>query len=349
MANIYKDKTGKLWFVGVYSNNFRDKEDEYITQKAHNKYAKWLKATGLKPPIIFLHQPQYPLDFHVSFLKAFAEGHISAEDYNKTMLDLYKQTALAVTKTVINMSGFMLVIGEILPGKEKLAQKLGKRAKEWGMSHGFIKLRNDDNIIDTYHSFEFTVAPKAIVANLGTIISVNNGEEDMEEEVKALSAEDRQILEEALNANEEDATDAFEKARELLAKFVDSKTVEEPATETPEEDEPVGVYTKFRDQIIQDLNVQGLSDIIEQLSASVKQLDTRVAQVEKTEDVRVSELLSPWAWNTVANKTEEEEEEDVELLEKLKEGVVDGVIKDTKTRSDNPLSLLFWQNPGVSN
>jgi hypothetical protein len=166
MATMFRDKAGTTWFVGIYSNNFQDKQDDIISEAAHEEYATWFKTTGIRAPIVMLHQPQYPEVIHVGMLLALVTGRMSSEVYTKTLKEMYEKTAIAEAVSVFVKNGFAVVIGKVFDHKQDVVKMLMRHQNKWGMSHGFIPLQKDDNIINQYRTFEFTLAPEVFLAKL---------------------------------------------------------------------------------------------------------------------------------------------------------------------------------------
>jgi hypothetical protein len=56
-----QDKNGDWWFIGLYSNKFKDREEEIISEEAHREYTEWARSKGIKPQITLFHMPRAQL------------------------------------------------------------------------------------------------------------------------------------------------------------------------------------------------------------------------------------------------------------------------------------------------
>jgi hypothetical protein len=339
---FYRDTSGELWFLGFYSNNFEDVEGDIITKDAHAEYSEWIKETGVKPPITLLHQPKFSPTVHVAQLIALKAGIMSAEEYSESYLKLYKPFAIAQAEKVIDFGGFVLVAGRILPGKENVAELLQKTNVDLGMSHGFIPVKVDGNIISKLRAFEFSVLPVSIAANKLTVVNIKDVNK-MDNVLEKLTEEERQFMEEVLETNEEDAQISVEQARGLLSKLIGSKSTEEETVEVTED------YVELRDKIFVDLNVEGLQSVLatvnetfKSLNEKIEELEDRVKKTEVEDDVKIANQLNPSIdWGILASVADKTEETSEELLETLKEGALTSV--DTKANGDdNILNFGFW-------
>lgn len=312
-ALFFKDRGGKLWFVGIYSNNFEDSTGDIITKEAHEKYAQWIEKTGVRPPIIMMHMPRLPeplgTAFYVAHLLGLASGKISAEDYNKNLLELHRKSAIAQTRTVIPMDGFMIVVGEVLDDKRDLVLKILKDKDRWGMSHGFIKVQSNGNIITDYHSFEFSVLPVEWAAN--GLTAINFRSKLMSDKEKELTPNQEDILEEVFEDTAEDMEATVKKAREILSGLLDSKGV--------------GDYVEVRQKLQADFKLNELAQVLTQIGTELKAINARLDTLEKSDDEKIAEAFQ-LEWRI--DMGEDVEDENPELLAQLKENVPAGVMPE---------------------
>ena len=343
---FYKNKKGEVWFAGIYSNNFMDRDEEIITWDGHKEYADWYKTSGAKLPIVMLHLPHYAPEFHIAHVIAVQKGIITPQEYSENLRELYKTTTIATAEAVIPLNGFMLVLGKVRKDREKLVKKF---SDSWGMSHGFIRLEYDGNIISKYRTFEFTVAPIDWAANSITTIGFNK---DKIMTDKALSIEDRELIEEALEVSADDLEAGTEKAREILSRMLASKaTIPEPeepevTEEEPAVEEKADDYAELRAKIFADLDVEGLVAAMKKMSETNAELEARLAAVEvkaqKSQDEVIAAHIAPdWSLGLSTSKTAGET--DPELIKELKEKTERQIVADPKAKmSDNPINLGFW-------
>jgi hypothetical protein len=346
-ALIHKDKAGQLWFIGVYSNNFEDREGEILSWDSHVEYSTWAKSKGVKPPIVIMHTPKYPDAVHLGLAIGLASNLLNSQQYNEKYLTLYQSTALAQADLIIPLNGFMFVAGKVLEGQEKRAELIQQSSFEWGMSHGFIPLKQRDNIIDQYRTFEFTVLPSAIAAN--ELTPINFMEEKVAED-KNLTEEQREEMEKVLNPDK--AEDTTEKARQMLQSLLASKELgekkehmeEEMMDEEKDEEEEKKTesksYEAIRAKIFVDLDVEGLQAAFKQaadlLDKANKRIDALEAQVKKSVDEVVAEQLNPVQWTNLFNAPGLQDEKKIEDLKKALPKPKE------KDKNDNPLQLGFW-------
>lgn len=349
---FYKDTAGQSWFLGIYSNNFEDREKETFTWNGHVEYAKWVNDTGVKLPVTVAHQPKYPLEVHLAQFIGLSSGKLTAKEFSDNYMKLYKPFAFAQTEAIIPLKGFVLVIAKILKGKEKVVQSLNE--VNWGMSHGFLRLSPDKDTIDHYRSFEFTVLPPNMAANMLTVSSVKD--KNMEDVTKALNDKDREILKNLLESDPTDLEEGLGEMQRILSTVFTSKeldvtedvdaTEEEEAVETETETEEVDTYGEFREKIFADLGAVEMHKAFTTMVETVKSLETRLAdyearlkEAERTEDEKVASAFYTPNWNMWDKATDEQPEDADELKDKaLGEKPVDGIDHKNVTLDDNPLS-----------
>lgn len=330
-AIFYRTKD-TIWFFGVFSNNFEDTQNEIITEKAHEDYVKWLAETGIKPPITVFHQPKFPEMLHAVHYMSLVYGKITPEEYSANLEVLYKPYAIAKTETAMVINGFTFVVGKVYEHKKALVEKLMDQSSQWGMSHGFIPIEVNDNIIEKYRSFEFTIAPSTFVVNKITPIGLIKEDNEMDETYKSLTEEQRQLLQELLSGGADGIEDATEKAKEILATAgLASKTI---------------VDVQFNPEIIENITnaFKAASESIEALQKKVEELQTKVDSLQKTDDEKVAEqfvvpnLSAYFRTQSVETSTEDEKE----LAENLKKDIPEGIVED-KTTSNDPLAIAISQ------
>lgn len=122
----------------VYSNMFRDKHQQIITDKAHKEYVSWLDNGGVKP--------EYHL-WHAGPLSKF--GTVDFVDY---------------------VDGFTISSGLVDKGKESIAEAL--QDKELRVSHGFYGLKGKDECYHLYRTFEISPLPVGAESNSWTALDL---------------------------------------------------------------------------------------------------------------------------------------------------------------------------------
>lgn len=348
-AAFYKDRSGTLWFMGIYSNNFEDREGDILSWEAHQDFAQWVKTAGVKLPITLLHQPRYASSFHLAHVMAVERGLISPQEFSQNMEKLYKSVAIGRAETVIPLNGFMFVVGKVFDHKKNVVEKLSQTKIGWGMSHGFVRVRYDGNITDKYRTFEFTLAPADWVANNFTPIGFSEGK--IMADMKQLSEEDRTLIETLLNGDPDALEEGTEEARKILSRLLGSKTLqedEEIAEETEEEEAEPTEYEALRAKMFADLHVEDLQSTLktvgetfDTLTERLGVLEEKLAQLEKSEDERIAEFITPdWSLG-FATKTKNGSD-DPELIERLKEDTEREIVEEKTKANASPLHLGLW-------
>jgi len=366
----------ELWFLGFYSNNFSDVEDEILTEEAHEEYAQWVKQTGVTLPITVLHQPHYDDVVHVAHYLGLVRGQISPTEFSANLKTMYQPFAIAEAKAVISVNGFNIVIGKVYDNKRQIVERLTERSDSWGMSHGFLNVKSSGNIIEKYRTFEFTVLPSEIAANQITPIGFVRRENEMAAMLKGMNDEDRKLLQSLLDdsVNPDEIEQATEKAKAILAQVLGSKAVEEAADEADEEkeeevqeaeekaveepvDEKAMPYAEIRLKLMDDFKLKELNDTLTAVAdrfatveAALKGLGERLevaeeAQKKTEDDVIASAFVAPawtptWGNLSVQGKQVTEEKSEEELLEELKKDLP--AEADKKAAEDNMLVKGFW-------
>ena len=300
-----------IWFFGVFSNNFEDVQGDIITEKAHEEYVTWLKETGVKPPITVFHQPRYNDAVHLTNYMGLVYNKFTAQEYNDNLDALYKPFAIAKTENVLFLNGFVFVIGKVYDHKKDLVERLMQQSKTWGMSHGFIPVKINDNIIEKYRSFEFTIVPGEYSANKITPIGFVRKENVMDEQLKGLSEEERVLVNDLLEGKAEDLEDATKKAKELLGGVLESKAEDVPVDDSEEEtkkkkkemmdEEEVESKATFDVAVLNELTTtfktiaevcDNLKTELKALNEKISVLETKVNDVQKTNDEQVAEQFT---------------------------------------------------------
>lgn len=365
-AVFYKDTKEQLWFFGAFSNNFEDREGEIFSWDSHLDNARWLKSNDIRPPITVLHTPTYPPLFHIVHVLSVLSGDISPQEYTQDLKEMYESTAIAETQAVIPLNGFIFVVGRVYDDKKALAERLAAASERWGMSHGFIRLKTNDNIIEKYRSFEYSVLPDVLAANNITPFGfIKKGEIVMDDVVKQLSEEDRTLLNDLLDGSVDDLESATAKARDILQRVLGSKALEVPE-ETPAEEvveetaeqEVTKSYAELRAQLMHDLNIEELvgvlktaGDTVRELQNEITQLKEKVAALEVDEDTKIAMQFAAPDWTLgFGNKRSKETVVEEELIEQLKQQAPEQVVVPQENKeNNNPLVTGFWRQFGFGN
>ena len=180
-----KDSKGTWRWLAVVSNQFRDRDGEIITEKAHQDFVRAVAEEEIPHPELWLwHTPG---------------------------------TKVGQSDLVAYSDGFLLASGTF--DDAATAERLSTMEAELGVSHGFRKQQTGSDIT-AYRTFEVSLLPHEWAANPWTAVDFSNKEKDM-----ALTDEQRAFLAQALGeekAKEIEATlpaaaDKIKAIQEILA------------------------------------------------------------------------------------------------------------------------------------
>jgi hypothetical protein len=140
---LFKDTSGRFRWLGIVSNNIRDREGEILCETAHKEFVRALDAKETEMPELWL-------------------WHTPGSVWGKA-------------DTVDVANGFLIASGYVLEGCEEIAENLD--GMEVKMSHGMPRAlleydAEDPSIITKYISIEFSVLPAKHAANALTGFSV---------------------------------------------------------------------------------------------------------------------------------------------------------------------------------
>lgn len=317
---FYRTKDGKLWFLGIYSNKYKDKDEDILSSESHNEFAEWMNESGFQPALIVNHLPRAEGDF---WYKAFEQFGDNIEILNKIVRTIFDDTAFAFAERAIYVNGFAMLAGQVRPEREEFALKLASTGPH-KMSHGFLSFapsfwmeEKSANIIDRYRLFEASILIGRNPANDLTRGVVEVGKDMVK--FKDLSDEDRRVL--SLFMDEDQVTD-FEgtlgNAEELFDKvlnFKDEKEeeettddaedveateeedegVEEESAEDPaegsedkseSEDEPPMFTKEQLEYLGEQFNLSGLNALLTKMAAKLDALEGVPDQLEALKDLR---------------------------------------------------------------
>lgn len=269
----FKDLFGAWRWLSVTTNKFKDREGEIFREKAHRQYVAWA-------------------DFHKEYPELWlwhTEGsRIGQADY-----------------VAYNDDGFVVHSGVFDDDMQDVAERLSE-SKGLAVSHGFYYEEGDeeDGIYDWYKTFEVSVLPAKRAANAYTAFTANS-----KEERTMLSAEKRQFLvdkwgeprtvelEEKLASLSGELKEAGIEFKDLVEEVPgteadDSKPAEETKGDSePETPEPLtaeGVKA-----IVEEAVAPVVEAIPEAISEATKPLEERLAQLERSDEEKIVNLMSP--------------------------------------------------------
>jgi hypothetical protein len=198
---IVKQADGRMRWYARYSNNFKDRDGEIITEAAHKEYVDWAASGGVYPELWLWHTPG------TRFGQADWLDYASGFTHASGLVD--------------NTDGAMEVVGAL-------------RDKELGVSHGML-CSQQGNLITKYRSFEISVLPLERASVWTTAFNVDNKETQM-----AFTPEKRTFLVSALGEDRVKALEANTDAavgalKQLGVEYKSAEAVEAVAAEEASE------------------------------------------------------------------------------------------------------------------
>jgi hypothetical protein len=198
---IVKQADGRMRWYARYSNNFKDRDGEIITEAAHKEYINWAASGGVYPELWLWHTPgtRFGQADWLDFADSFTHASGLVDD---------TAGALAVVEAL--------------------------RGKELGVSHGML-CSQQGNLITKYRSFEISVLPLERASVWTTAFNVDNKETQM-----AFTPEKRTFLVSALGEDRVKALEANTDAavgalKQLGVEYKSAEAVEAVAAEEASE------------------------------------------------------------------------------------------------------------------
>lgn len=139
---LHKDESGRYRFFTSFTNCFKDRHNEIITNAAHKEYVTWATDNNAYPELHLWHAG-----------KESKWGQVDWLDYT---------------------DGFVCASGLVDVDKEYIAERLQK--EELGVSHGFIALQDRFGTIHRYRTFEISPLPMGRAANDWADINFKKGD-----------------------------------------------------------------------------------------------------------------------------------------------------------------------------
>jgi cation transport regulator ChaB len=198
---IVKQADGRMRWYARYSNNFKDRDGEIITEAAHKEYIDWAASGGVYPELWLWHTPG--TRFGSADWLDYATGFTHASG-------LVDDTDSAVA-----------VVGAL-------------RDKQLGVSHGML-CSQQGNLITKYRSFEISVLPLERASVWTTSFDIAGKETQM-----AFTPEKRMFLVSALGEDRVKALEANTDAavgalKQLGVEYKSAEAVEAVAAEEASE------------------------------------------------------------------------------------------------------------------
>lgn len=144
-AHIFQDKDGTWRWLGIWSNDRKDKEAERFPETAHKEFIEWADSTKTLPELWGYHTP-------------------GSKCGTAEMVDIHE--------------GFTIAAGKFDAGSEDIARRLSEQGAELGMSHGYVYRPSEkqNGEIKRYRTFELSFLPRGKAANEGTAFMADKEE-----------------------------------------------------------------------------------------------------------------------------------------------------------------------------
>lgn len=277
---VFKSGDKYLW-TAVWSNNFKDREGEILSQKAHDRYVARLDA-GLvpMPELWFWHT---------------------------------KGTAHGKALWIGRIGHLMRAVGEFddSPIARKFVEHYRKSKVRYGVSHGFTypKWAKKDNVYEDYNTFEISPLPYEVAANPITgfeeLIEMPMSDAKREHLVKIVGPD----LAEKLVAQDEDNSKALEIAGVGFKDFGDIPAAEEAAKDAEQNEVKSTLGQAFLAMIeAQAQTMEDVKALKDESATTIKALTDRLdALAQENKDLREKMAMTPrasQAEKTVTNDTE---------------------------------------------
>lgn len=315
--SVIVTKDGEHRWFGHYTNNYKDREGEIITEEAHKEFVAYLKANPNRMP-------------------SFRIWHIPGTDRKKD------------ADYVEYFDGFMIASGPLTKEEaEQLEKAIAYDNGQTGMSHGMIVLQRDTknpNLITKYRTFEISDLPLANAANGFTGVNLKEvkmskekfdrlvttiGEEAAKKVVDQIGDNKEVLAELGVESKEEDvAVVEEESAEEVEAEEVEEAEAEEAEAEEPaEEDKQV---KELAIKIVKELKLETLAEILAGQKESIEQIQTEIKELKKSDDEKVAEKFEDKSIGAMLWKERKSQSEDTEISEdELNDAEVPGLEEES--------------------
>src|SRR3990167_9529415 len=142
--SFYKDVNGNTRFLAIYSNKYKDRHGEIISEAAHKEYEQWVNVSKSYPPLQLWHCGP-------------------GSEIGKTDIIAYED-------------GFAFASGIIHEKALSIVDNLITSKISLGMSHGFFGLKQLDTYIQ-YRPFEISILPIDNASNPWTSLDITRSGE----------------------------------------------------------------------------------------------------------------------------------------------------------------------------
>ena len=279
---LEKSSSGEHLFFGRMSNNFRDREGQIITAKAHQEYVEWLDTYDGTEPAERLADVVAKAESYGEILDWLDTNPAQPPELWFWHIDgtQYKQRA-----TWWDYSDGFLQFMWPLTESEAMQVKSFIEENDPAMSHGFVVLdydANDDGtdieFITQYRSYEGSILPLEAAANSWTNFDLVT----LAKEFKAMTPEKRAMLEKYFEPEKVDKIVAGNQAAQtnLMAAGIDSK---EATDEVPTEESTEAVTEEKQETDMEDQQqaAEATDEVVDEAAAEA----TEEVTAEATDEV----------------------------------------------------------------
>lgn len=322
--------TDRLRWFSLVSNNFYDRDNEVFTEQSHRDYVDYVEATKDFPELWVWHTPGTRF------------GSCDFVDY---------------------ADNFLIASGLIDEGAEVGAQSLVNSKERIGVSHGYkyrMSDKKEDGSYAHYRTFEVSVLPAHRASNYVTMWHMQSNKEDL----MSLREDKKAFLVEHFGAEKAERIEAQleELSKEIVGSGVrfkeifDSPEPEEEAVldddgdddddagsddSTSESAESADAGESEADAVLAGVKAltaefTSVKEILTKVTATLDGLDTRVSELEKSDDEKVSAKLAPRK-AAVSGMRPSESSKNVVDADKEK------VLEEAKDAPENPVAGYIQQ------
>lgn len=251
---VLKDKNGDLRWLAIFSNYYKDREDEYLTGKAHEDFVRYVDTTKDFPVLVPWHV--LPVEIGKADFIDFADGFAVASGVFTNL------------KAAQNLQGM----------------------KDLGCSHGFRFRNFNDGTYHDYQSREITVLPLEYAANGLTAFSVEEQAMPFNAPKKAflsavLGDDEADRWENNLGLMKSKAEEMGLSFKDFLKEHMEEVRDEHPTPQPEPEPEDEKDVLKSIGAL--------LDSKLEPILTGQKALGDRLTFLEKSDDQKMADLLNP--------------------------------------------------------
>jgi len=330
VSSFYLTKEGDSYrWLSVVTNKWEDRQGEVFTEESHREYERWVTETKQYPELRLWHIPG---------------------------------TRIGQADFVGYADGFMVHSGTIDLDRVDVAEALTKLPDKLGVSHGYRyrvgDMDSDEKAYKRYRTFEDSVLPLNRAANPYTLFTLGGediemgfSEQKREFLVKTFGEERTKGIEETLAKMSSDLASKGIRWKELEEVLEQKEEVKDVEAEGQEEETVEEGRAEKVDLTPVIEGIKAIGSGLEVIKAKMEKQDeiitaigARLDQLEKSDEVKMAELMSPKREVVKAGVKATDKDSNVITEEQAREmGVKTAEEEAKETGSDTPVSPYFDQ------